>query len=1505
MSKSKLGNRLLSALLALCMVFALLPMGVLAASPNGESVPIYERENIIPATEVHPAYQFTECQMDIIDYTQSHGSGADPNAAKTVTITAGNEFNPDKVRVTGAILEHSVGATKRYFTTITAGDVHRAVSNDYSINRWASIEIDTTESTNESIKMRGMDVYLVGFGKAAGNEINSHPMKAIESLTVNGNYVNVYLVGCNIGVVKQEAYNAYDSRVCNIRVNGVDSHIYADKDTNADDPGKAVCQVQIQGSLPAGAFYNPDYDTVGYGYLQQNAIGTPEELSSTVELSNVTIRKMSSSWPTNGFHDASFENGVLDKYTGVTLNKCVWGPYINNGVVSTALSKVVLNEFAQLMLIDTTPISSYGETEYDYDDVCAPVELNHRSTLTIHGENKSQVIDKGRNVLRLNDAKIGGRGYILVDATCNANTYTYLSPSGMYYYENHGPEGAHLRILMSGSSTIQTDGRGSGWTPDIMVDNQGTAIFQDDPSVAGIGSLTIGAEWADGGHAYCAAIGGTPSLNPLPHGNVTIRRGSLTVSSSYGGAGIGGSVNTPTIVYKVKEGGQAHALEWNGDPANLIKIYQNTSVGYLYYDTTDDQFNPYHGGYWLRKTGNTYEPVKKNDEGNWEVVIIPADYLLDGNGNKIVDEESSTPGFSRDGGVVTVSGGVLNASAFGAAAIGGAKGGNGGEFGILSGTVNAKTTGGGAAIGGGPVNWGKPVRTGIGFQTQHDWQNTSPTTWTDGIYIDRYMYSPSMGGGSGKVFIYGGIVNATADNPAYDESGRLYSEPVYYNEDGSVFDPKEYNTTTQEWEWKNYYTYTDKEYTLSFEDGVLTGRLPGYVIGSTCENANSYYENRTEILLVGGMMQSDGNPTLILQQNARVGNVGEVSASWDNFFRKQNPQGVMTQDALGRDPDPTDGYDNPLFDPSLISGACLILGIGWEDTVVTDGTTGQLISGSADYTFKPIQISENYTYRIRGQIEIPDLEYLKTTDGVYNFVLPAGTELDLLSGTVLTVPEHFAIMASDMSQFIVEEGSVVQGKGRWPGKPTQPESAPTTQQVRSLLEKIGNGSSSSGQGGTIVRTHLAIAETKDGLMVLSGNGVDAVQSQAEAIGLPIITIFSAGSDGFKGQTIEGVTTWKLNSRSPDTVISLIPNGALTATPGKHTTTNYAPDLIISDNGNGGVNITLQSVKLHTPEYTVYQPHQADDQITLVPETSKSPMAFKIEFEDDQVTNNDALFAVPSFSGSEFNLRSVAPLKNKCAVRYGGTLSFSAPFADFGNITIEELQLKYGDGVKLDGIAGEGSVDVPSIAGFPVSGGAKMKLNTFAPNRLVSLSVNLETPLFSGAFETSFKEVRGVILLDTLYAELAVDEGGIPLVPPTVIGYLQGGGLGISGLADTVGMDSFGAPPVRLNVAAKGSIVDVIEGWIRLSVGMDGFDLTMEDIEIADMEFIKEFGVSAKWDAGEREIHGKTYWGLSADMEQYMVIAVPATVTSSYGGEDDNLPMLFSATGTIGYGGFTG
>ncbi|MCR4805350.1 MAG: hypothetical protein K5981_06805, partial [Clostridia bacterium] len=327
-----------------------------------------------------------------------------------------------------------------------------------------------------------------------------------------------------------------------------------------------------------------------------------------------------------------------------------------------------------------------------------------------------------------------------------------------------------------------------------------------------------------------------------------------------------------------------------------------------------------------------------------------------------------------------------------------------------------------------------------------------------------------------------------------------------------------------------------------------------------------------------------------------------------------------------------------------------------------------------------------------------------------------------------------------------------------------------------------------------------------------------------------------------------------------------------------------------------VTITGTNAKLVSPDYTIYE-SKANNPIELSFSSEdddadlNDALAFMVELD---ASDNNAVFSVPNFLGSSFLLESVAPLKDKCALRYGGTLSFHTPVANFADVEITQLQINYGGGIALGGIEGGGEVHIPEFGGFPVSGGAELHLNTFGGEQEYSLSLELETPIFEGAFEASFKEARGVVLPDTLYAELAVGEGGIPLVPPTIIGYLQGGGLGFSGLADTVAMNSFGAPPIRLKVAAKGSLFDVMNGWVDLSVGPSGFDLGMRDIEIKGLELIKYYGVSAAWDAGTRVIHDREYWGMNANLDQTLKIAL------GYEGKD-----VLTAEGGMGFGGFSG
>ncbi|MCR4804319.1 MAG: hypothetical protein K5981_01520 [Clostridia bacterium] len=174
--------------------------------------------------------------------------------------------------------------------------------------------------------------------------------------------------------------------------------------------------------------------------------------------------------------------------------------------------------------------------------------------------------------------------------------------------------------------------------PDIMVANDSRLTIQDDPASADVGSLEIGDPaidpysgkvlyYNDAGHYYCAAIGGTPSADPLPHGTVVIKSGVLTAQAQYGGAAIGGSIEEPGINY-VTDAESGYYLMYRGDPSALVAGNGGTVLGDVYYLPGDEQFDPNYGGYWLQQ----------DSEGDYYAVEVK-------------------PGFTRDGGTVRIEGG--------------------------------------------------------------------------------------------------------------------------------------------------------------------------------------------------------------------------------------------------------------------------------------------------------------------------------------------------------------------------------------------------------------------------------------------------------------------------------------------------------------------------------------------------------------------------------------------------------------------------------------------------------------------------------------------------------------------------------------------------------------------------------------------------------------------------------------------------------------------------------
>ncbi|MCR4806009.1 MAG: hypothetical protein K5981_10245, partial [Clostridia bacterium] len=459
----------------------------------------------------------------------------------------------------------------------------------------------------------------------------------------------------------------------------------------------------------------------------------------------------------------------------------------------------------------------------------------------------------------------------------------------------------------------------------------------------------------------------------------------------------------------------------------------------------------------------------------------------------------------------------------------------------------------------------------------------------------------------------------------------------------------------------------------------------------------------------------------------------------------------------------------------------------------------------------------------------------------------------------------------------------------------------TDSDVKSILEYMiaqderpaggGSGSVEEETKQRTVVTHLGVAKAKNGnRFLIPALSTDEIYTEAEARNAEVLTVFNAGNCGFRLTD----DSWSLLTSVDSTVVSLLENGALTATHAGKSGTKLI--FSVTDDGSGSVAVDMRNAKLSSPDYTVYEGksgYQAEPvTIEFTPDDDyNDALAFQVQVTPSY---NKAVFSIPKFAGSGFELTTISPLKNKCALRYGGVLALKTPITDILSIDIDQLQINYEGSIALGGISGGGAVNIPSIAGF-AGGGAEVHLNTFDGESEFYFMVEMETPVFEGMFELAFKEARGVFLPDTLYAEFGLNEGGIPLVPPTIIGYLQGGGIGFEGLADTINMNSFGAPPIRLKVAAKASIIDVIDGWAKVSVGPSGFDLTLEDIEIKGLKLIDEYGLSASWTAENRKIDGKTYWGVGADMQQYLVIAVKV-------GDSD---PIISAEGRVKYGVYAG
>ncbi len=208
--------------------------------------------------------------------------------------------------------------------------------------------------------------------------------------------------------------------------------------------------------------------------------------------------------------------------------------------------------------------------DYDVDSQefkrIAPITLQDNAEISLVNCSAYDINSEGRNTLSLNTTSI--KGNIRAAGTND----DYINAAN--YREKNG-----LTMVLAGKNTIATPTRHYGQTPDIMVDAKSVFAIKDDPTEPDVGELTIGAPDNDGGHYYCAAIGGMPAYeDPEPHGLIIIEGGILNAWANTNGAVIGGSVRSE-VESDLKFNSDAGRLYIRGGVVNVEAMGGGAAIG--------------------------------------------------------------------------------------------------------------------------------------------------------------------------------------------------------------------------------------------------------------------------------------------------------------------------------------------------------------------------------------------------------------------------------------------------------------------------------------------------------------------------------------------------------------------------------------------------------------------------------------------------------------------------------------------------------------------------------------------------------------------------------------------------------------------------------------------------------------------------------------------------------------------------------------------------------------
>ncbi len=323
------------------------------------------------------------------------------------------------------------------------------------------------------------------------------------------------------------------------------------------------------------------------------------------------------------------------------------------------------------------------------------------------------------------------------------------------------------------------------------------------------------------------------------------------------------------------------------------------------------------------------------------------------------------------------------------------------------------------------------------------------------------------------------------------------------------------------------------------------------------------------------------------------------------------------------------------------------------------------------------------------------------------------------------------------------------------------------------------------------------------------------------------------------------------------------NGAVQLSPSMTATwTEGSGSFTVASNGT----ITAQNIHLSAPTFKFYKPKFGSDSSLNF---SYSDGKLKVGMNP---VNNSAILHI-DIPGAKCQVEFVTASMDGNLI-FTGEMGISTPFIDAADLKMKRL----GMGTKnntfgINGVEASGSIDMEKLMGLDV-GSASAEINTFAGEERYAFQLELDVfDMFEAKGELELKRIyTGALIPNTLKLR-AASEVGVPLVPPVVVAELNGLSGGFSNLADTINGDFSAIPPLRLTVGAKGSVLEIIEGWYEITIGAGYYMAELSDGTILEMPIIDEYSWYMELGGDTRKYKGVDYTGLmvKGGMELDLVI----------------------------------